>query len=219
MFHRLSSFHVDYHNESHLIIPFLETDDSMIIHSSDKGIIYINAYNHLYVISPCFDEEIIKYINIYKPKIAIYPCNKNPNRYLLKRNEIKQGGVYSLLNHSELKEIATFYQEESDFDSEVEYLEALKPEESEFALFKDDKGKIISALYTVKKRELAVNIATKKEERNKGLATTLINNLPFSYIFCEEPDLLPFYEHLGFKIVNRYRVWRNKKWNMLCFLL
>ena len=183
----------------------------MIIHSSDKGIIYINAYNHLYVISPCFDQEIIEYINIYKPKIAIYPYDKKPNRYLLKRNEIKQGGVYSLLNHLELKEIATFYQEESDFDSEVEYLEALKPEESEFALFKDDKGKIISALYTVKKRELAVNIATKQEERNKGLATTLINNLPFSYIFCEEPDLLPFYEHLGFKIVNKYRIWRNKK--------
>ena len=63
MFKRLSSFKIDYLNESHLIIPFSEIDDNMVIYSSDKGIIYINAYNHLFVIAESFDDEILSFIN------------------------------------------------------------------------------------------------------------------------------------------------------------
>lgn len=212
MFKRLSNFKIDHLNESHLIIPFSEIDENIVIHSSDKGIIYINAYNNLFVIAEKFDSEIENYINIHKNKIkfAVFPASENPTRYLLKRKECKNNNVYHFVSNKELEEIAQFYQEKSEFDTEFEYLSSLKSNESEFAYLRDDNGNIISSLYTVKKNQLAVNIATKKEERNKGYASLLINSLPFRYIFIEDISLLPFYNHLGFEIVRSYQTWRNK---------
>lgn len=213
MFKRLSSFKIDYLNESHLIIPFSEIDDNMVIYSSDKGIIYINAYNHLFVIADSFDDEILSFINKNKKSIsyAIYPSNDNPDRYLLKRKKIKNNSTYHFLSSKELEEIASFYQEKTPFDTEYEYLSGLKSSESEFAFFRDNQNNIISSLYTIKKQQLAVNIATAIEERNKGYASLLINSLPFSYIFVEDIELLAFYQHLGFEIVRSYKTWRNKR--------
>ncbi len=213
MFKRLSNFKINHLNESHLIIPFSEIDENMVIHSSDKGIIYINAYNNLFVIADNYDSEIEKYISLHKNKIkfAVFPANDNPTRYLLKRKESKNKNIYHFVSNKEIEEIAHFYQEHSEFDTEFEYLSSLKPNESEFAYLRDDNGNIISALYTVKRKQLAVNIATKNSERKKGYASLLINSLPFSYIFLEDINLLPFYNHLGFEIVRSYQTWRNKR--------
>ena len=185
----------------------------MVIYSSDKGIIYINAYNHLFVIADSFDDEILSFINKNKKSIsyAIYPSNDNPDRYLLKRNKIKNSNIYHFLSSKELEEIASFYQDKTPFDTEYEYLSGLKSSESEFAFVRDNQNNIISSLYTIKKQQLAVNIATSIEERNKGYASLLINSLPFSYIFVEDIELLAFYQHLGFEIVRSYKTWRNKR--------
>ena len=213
MFKRLSDFKINHLNESHLIIPFSELDDNMVIHTSDKGIIYINAYNYLFVIADNYDNEIRKYINLNKDKIkfAIFPSSDNPTRYLLKRRKVKtNNNIYHFITDKELEEIALFYQKHSEFDAEFEYLSSLKSCESEFSYLRDENNNIISSLYTVKKNQLAVNIATKKEERNKGYASLLINSLPFSYIFLEDINLLSFYNHLGFEVVRSYQTWRNK---------
>lgn len=55
MFRRLSYFTVDYTRKSHLIIPFSTPDENTRVYVSEKGIFYILAYGHLFVIADSFD--------------------------------------------------------------------------------------------------------------------------------------------------------------------
>ena len=208
MFTRLSSFTVDYTKESHLIIPFQEADETMEFYTSPKGIIYILAYHHLFVIADSHDSEISTFIKSHKKKIrhALFPSGERTDRWLMKREKSpSSAGRYSLLSEHDIKRIADFYTESTPFDTDEVYLSSLYPDQSEFALMKDEEGKIISALYTIKNNQCAAAVATDPDYQGKGYASRLINSLSFSYLFCEDESLIPFYEKLGFSIVREYQ--------------
>ncbi|MDD7009332.1 MAG: GNAT family N-acetyltransferase [Bullifex sp.] len=208
MFRRLSSFTVDYTRESHLIIPFSTPDENTRVYVSEKGIFYILAYGHLFVIADSFDSEINVFIREHRREIthALFPRAVRTDRFLLKRkNTPPEGGRYTLLSHDDISQITSFYTEETPFDTDEEYLSSLSPENTEFSVMKDLDGRILSSLYTIKGRQCAVAVATREAERGRGHASRLINSLPFSYLFTEDESLIPFYEKLGFSIAREYQ--------------
>lgn len=199
---RLSSFIVDYSQESQLLLPFSTLPQDAEVYEDDKGSIYIRTCSYLFIVSERTDFSLEPFLSDYRIRHFLYPVAEEEDgiRYLMRK---KSGKCKP--STLPLREIARFY-EHSDFpDSDYEYLLERKKEGEAFFTECDERGNIITAAYTTKHRHTLVNLTTREDMRGKGHASALLKNTPPLYLFCETPQLRDFYSRRGFETVRMYK--------------
>lgn len=205
MIKKLSSFHVDYSKESHLILPFPSLPKDSEVLTDGEGCIFVRSYSYLFAVTDRKDADITPFLENLSLKHFIFPSTSAEGniRYLMHK---KHGMIQGQLNDIDVGELAAFYNETEFYDSDEEYLSERKEAGEYFFTIRDEKNRIISAAYTNKNRRMLVNLATSEKHRGKGYATHLLKNTPSVYLFAETEELRSFYGKRGFETVRKYCV-------------
>lgn len=201
---RTDSFKVDFSKESHLILPFYTLpEDAVVLLEGDDIFIITNGY--LFAVSDSEEVDISHFSTDISIRHLVFPSIKHSGvkRYLMKKDTREDS--YSFLDTGLSEKLHDFYQDETPFDLDREYVERRRDQgELFFTVNRNDR--ILSAAYTVKGKRQIVSLATDRREKKKGLATLLLQNTEIDYLFCEGERLRHFYEKRGYRVVRTYSV-------------
>lgn len=200
---RLSSFTLDFDKESHLILPFSTLPMTSECFKDERGSIFIRSYGYLFAVTDCLDPDLNFFKKDPKIKHIFYPTKEiSVNcRFLMK----KEGEADDYDKKATSEELEAFYMTYTPFDVDAEYIEDRIKEGEKIYTVRDEKGKIISALYTTKGHHQIVDVATRCDYTGKGYATELLKKVSNVYLFCESEELALFYSKRGFEIKRIYK--------------
>ncbi len=201
---RSDSFQVDFSIESHLILPFYTLPPDAIVYREGDDV-FIRSSGYLFSVSDRDEVDAAHFIEDRSLHHIVFPSRKERThvRYLMKRTA--PAAVYTFLDRSLDNELFLFYQERTSFDVDEEYLDRRRAQGEVFFIERKD-GRIVSAAYSVKERRQTVSLATDRDMKKRGLASSLLESVSIPYLFCETERLREFYEKRGFSVVRRYAV-------------